>query len=262
MKYFIQRTYMKYINHFAENSSEYLKFRPTYPRELFDYLIKITKKHGTAWDCGTGNGQAAIELAKKFHHVIATDISQEQLDQAAKFKNIEYHAWPAEKTKIPNHSVDLITVAQALHWFDLKRFYREVVRVANTNAVIAAWCYSLGNITPEVDVIVKKLHFDILGNAYWPKERKYIDEKYETIPFPFEKKSTPQFYIEKSMSLGQFIGYLKTWSAIKEYEKRNNCDLIQLILADLKDAWGGNPETKHVMRWPIHLLVGTINKKT
>lgn len=249
---------MKYTNHFGNRSSDYLQFRPNYPDSLFVYLAGLAKSHDTAWDCGTGNGQAAIELSQYFTQVIATDINQAQLDIAPKIDNISYYHCPAEKTHIPNASIDLITVAQALHWFDFTHFFNEVRRVAKPEGIIAAWSYSLGTITPEIDNIIQKLYFEILGDEYWPKERRYVDKGYKTIPFPFSKIVPPEFQIVKEMDFAQLLGYLATWSAVKEYQKRNQINPLGLIISDLEKAWG-DPESTHFMTWPIHLLVGAVN---
>lgn len=251
---------MEYIDHFAKEPENYLKYRPEYPDLLFDYLSSLVASHDLAWDCGTGNGQAALALSTRFLKVIASDINQTQMNVAPKRNNIEYQNWHAEKTELLSQSVDLITVAQALHWFDLENFYQEVKRVAKSNGMIAAWCYSLGKITPEIDQFISKLYYDILGNTYWPKERIYIDEEYSTIPFPFSKLSTPSFSIKKEYNLTEVLGYLNTWSAVKEYQKRNQKNPIDFIQDDLAKTWG-HPEHRRVFTWPLHLLVGEIHKK-
>src|SRR3989338_2539931 len=169
---------MKYTNHFADKSGDYGKFRPTYPEALFHYLANLTTDHDLVWDCGTGTGQAAIALAHYFKHIIATDVNQAQLDAAPQKSNVHYQHCNAEQTPIATASVDLVTVAQALHWFDLPSFYTEVNRVLKPAGIIAAWCYSLGHLTPDIDRLIQKLYVDILGDTYWPKERRYIDEEY------------------------------------------------------------------------------------
>ncbi len=246
-----------HIQHFAKNSADYKQFRPDYPEALFTYLESLVPDKQLAWDCGTGNGQAAVALAKRFNQVIASDISQEQLNMAPKVPNINYHCWPAQKTTLPDHSVDLITIAQALHWFDLDNFYQEVNRVAKKDAVIAAWCYSLGNISSTIDPILRKLYVNILGAKYWPKERKYVEEEYCTILFPFTRISPPAFVIHKTLNYEQLLGYLGTWSAVKEYETQKQQNPIDRISGDLKAAWG-DPLSPKTMVWPIHLIVGKI----
>lgn len=249
---------MSYINHFNEDTGHYLQFRPDYPTNMYQFLVSLVDERHLAWDCGTGNGQAAFALAHYFQQVIATDINQKQLAVAPKKENIRYECWPAEKTQLENSSVDLITVAQALHWFHFESFYAEVRRVAKPNALLAAWCYALINVNTPIDAVIQKLYHEILGNHYWPRERDYIDEAYKTIPFPFAKLPTPHFQIEKRISFEQLLGYLNTWSAVKEYAKRNGKNPVSLIFTELKTAWG-NHEKKPVS-WPIHLLIGRINE--
>lgn len=243
---------MEYIEHFSEQSEDYLSYRPQYPKELFLYFQTQVSEHQVVWDCGTGNGQAAVELAKIFQKVIATDISQAQLQQAVKKENIVYQCSPAEKTNIASQSVDLVTVAQALHWFSFEPFYQEVRRVLKPNGWIAAWCYSLGQVTPEIDELTQKLYRQLP----WPSERHYIEEKYETIPFPFYKIKTPSFQIEKNINFEQFIGYLNTWSAVKEYMKHEENNPIDALVLELEKAWGGT-QVRRYMRWHLYLLMGT-----
>ncbi len=248
---------MTFIEHFSNSPDKYKQFRPNYPEELFTYLATLVPSSDLAWDCGTGNGQAAVSLSRRFKQVIASDISQEQLDVAPKKDNITYHCWPAEKTTIPDASVDLITIAQALHWFDFDVFYQEVKRVSKPGGVIAAWCYSLGTVSSTIDPIIRKLYQNILGNKYWPKERIYVMDEYTTIPFPFQRISPPAFIINKNLNYHQMIGYLNTWSAVKEYQKQKQQNPVDKIAGDLQAAWGDLDHPK-AMIWPIHLLVGRI----
>jgi ubiquinone/menaquinone biosynthesis C-methylase UbiE len=244
-----------YIAHFSEKSTNYLVFRPDYPSALFNYLSKLSENHDTAWDCGTGTGKAALALAQYFKRVIATDSNETQLTVAPKKQSIHYYHWPAERTEIAATSVDLITVAQALHWFNLEAFYQEVRRVLKPKGILAAWCYSLGRLTPEIDPYITKLYSDILADC-WPQERKWIDEHYQTIPFPFQKVKTPEFMIEKPLNFSQLCGYLQTWSAVKEYSARHQDNPVKFILNELKMHWG-DPTIQRIMRWPIHLLVSS-----
>lgn len=249
---------MEYIKHFSDRSEQYLSFRPTYPDDLFAYLALLTHKNARVWDCATGNGQAAIALARHFAQVIGTDINLQQLEVASIEDHVSYVCCTAEKPPFLDHTFDLITVAQALHWFDLDYFYEEVRRVAKPSGMIAAWCYSLGSINPSIDVWIRKLYTDILGDTYWPKERRYIDEAYQTIAFPFHPLKTPEFIIEKPLDFYALIGYLNTWSAVKEYEKRCHRNPIELIETELLASWG-EPKTILLMRWPVHLLLGQVN---
>lgn len=247
-----------YIKHFNQQSENYLLFRPTYPAALYDYLVSLVKEHQNVWDCGTGNGQAAVVLAHYFDQVIATDINHAQLEAAPKNKKIRYLCCPAESTPILDHSIDLITVAQALHWFNFDAFYDEVRRVGKSSAVIAAWCYSLGQFHSPLDEIISKLYRDILGDNYWPAERRYIDEEYRTIPFPFNKMTPPSLTIEKDLNFSEFIGYLNTWSAVKEYQLKNQVNPINFIFKALEATWG-KLEQRYTMHWPLHLLIGSIH---
>lgn len=249
---------MTYIEHFNTGSEKYFHFRPSYPDRLFDYLSTLVSEKARVWDCGTGNGQAALSLAKKFNRVIGTDIHLHQMEAAPREANVNYICCAAEKTPFLDKAIDLITVAQALHWFNLEKFYEEVRRVAKSSSVIAVWCYSLGTIDLDVDPFLSTLYTDILGDQYWPKERRYIDEHYRTIAFPFKQVSVPDFTIEKKFDFSSLIGYLNTWSAVKEYKNLQHTNPIAIIHDELLSAWG-NPKLQRVMRWRIHLLVGMID---
>ncbi len=249
---------MDYIKHFGEDSQAHLQFRPDYPDALYEYILSFVSERNLVWDCGTGNGQAAVKLANYFQEVIATDINATQLAAATQKKNIQYQAWPAEKTGIKNVSVDLVTIAQALHWFDFDAFYTEVKRVSKPDSIIAAWCYALIDVNPEVNISIRKLYNEILGNQYWPPARLHIDAGYQTIPFPFTKIKTPTFTIEKSIDIDQLFGYLNTWSAVKEYTQHNGKNPLSLIYPELKEAWGAS--TKKHVSWPIYLLAGRVHK--
>ena len=204
--------------------------RPDYPDASFDYLAEQVDSKASVWDCGTGTGQAAKSLAERFDTVIATDVNSGQLAVATPMNNIQYYCCPAEKTAIDAGSINLITVAQALHWFNFESFYAEVRRVSAPNALFFAWCYSLGSFNESaIDEIIQHLYYEILGTQYWPKERFYIDEEYKTIPFPFKRQNTPKFYIDKSFNLNQLMGYLSTWSAVKEYQTINKQNPLELM---------------------------------
>jgi SAM-dependent methyltransferase len=247
---------MTFKDHFSSRAGDYLQFRPTYSPSLFEYLASLAPHRETAWDVGCGNGQAAVELARYFARVIATDASAQQIDNARPDPRVEYRVAPAEDSGIPDGSVDLVTIAQALHWFGFDRFYREVRRVARPGAVIAAIAYGLMGITPEVDPIVEQFYVDILG-SFWPPERRFIDEGYRTIPFPFAEIVPPPLAIEKDWTFEHLTGYLETWSAVKVYRKEKGKDPLDLVLDDLRRAWGETEAVRRVV-WPLHLRVGRI----
>ncbi len=242
-------------DNFSKQSSLYAKYRPDYPAELFEYIISFVKSRNVAWDCGTGNGQSAVQLSKYFKKIIATDISEKQLQSAEKAENIFYSVQPAEQTNIENNSVDLITVAQAIHWFDFDKFYTEVKRVAAQNAFIAVWCYDLLKINKEVDEVINHYHFNTL-EQYWDPERKYVDEVYRNIPFPFKKISTPSFIIEKYWTIEDLEGYLNTWSALQKYIAVNNHNPVPAVIEKIKPYWGNELQQKII--FPIHLLLAEI----
>lgn len=239
-------------DNFSSKSSSYARFRPNYPKEVFEFL-KGLQNSGTAWDCGTGNGQFAGEVSKYFDNVHATDISAQQLEYAVKRENIEYSIQPAEKTDFPDNYFDLITVAQAIHWFNFKAFYKEVNRVLKPNGILAVIGYSLLKSNPESDGVIFKLYNDIIG-PYWDEERRYLDEQYKTIPFPFQKIETPQFEQTYQWTIDHLIGYLKTWSAVKHYEKAKGQNPVDLIKNELEAAFGS--ENKVI--FPILFRIGKL----
>lgn len=247
-----------HIDHFNQQTDQYLLCRPDYPKELFDYLGTLVQPTATVWDCGTGNGQAAKDLALRFSRVIATDISPKQLEVAIKRDNINYICTPAEHTPIQAKTIGLVTVAQALHWFKFPAFYHEVERVSEDEGYIAAWCYSLGAFHTDLDEVIKKLYYEILGNEFWPKERFHVDEQYQNIPFPFVKINTPQFSINKLMSFSDLIGYLATWSAVKEYQLHRRQNPIELVYSELQSQWG-DLNKKQMLQWPLHCLLGRVH---
>ena len=224
-------------DNFSSKSSSYAKYRPTYPQVLYQFLKEKLDKTEKAWDCGTGNGQVAGELANFFEEVQATDISQQQLDNAIRQPNIHYSVQTAEKTNFPDNSFDLITVAQAIHWFNCEAFYKEVARVLKPDGIIAVIGYSLFKSNPETDEVIHKFYRDIIG-PFWDEERQYLDEKYKTIPFPFKELESPVFEQEYDWRFTHLIGYLKTWSAVKHYEKANGENPVDLIEDELKATFG------------------------
>jgi ubiquinone/menaquinone biosynthesis C-methylase UbiE len=227
--------------------------------------VELVQYRNLAWDCATGNGQVAVFLSEYFEQVIASDASKEQIENAQPRNNIRYEVFPAERTTLANNSVDLITIAQALHWFDLDEFYKEAKRVLKKNdngrgsgggGVIAAWAYGLHSISPEIDNITHLLYEDILG-SYWPKERKIVENKYQDVPFPFQKIDTPVFQIELDWTLSELVGYLYTWSSVQKFIEKNNSDPVKQIYDDLAAAWGGkNTWHKRRVVWPIYMRVG------
>jgi hypothetical protein len=241
---------------FSSHAANYAKYRPKYPAELFDILAAPCLSRDLAWDCGTGNGQAAVELAARFKRVIATDPSEKQIALAPKNPNIEYQVAPAEKTAIATESVDLVTVAQALHWFKITSFTKEVLRVAKPKARLAVWCYSLANVSGSVDAVTKELYEGILG-TYWEPERKLVDAGYEGVILPITNESRPKLEMRVEMDLEAWLAYLRTWSALQKYQNLNSRDPLELILKDFEKAWG-DPLSVRPIVFPLFVRTGEI----
>lgn len=240
-------------DNFSTQAAEYAIYRPTYPKALYEYLFSLIENKITAWDCATGNGQVARELALHFDSVYATDISENQINQALKLPNIVYKVESSDHADVADKNFDLITVAQAIHWFNFEAFYAQVNRTLKPNGVLAVIGYGLMFIDKKVDKAVHKLYEDILGK-YWDPERRYIEAGYRTIPFPFDEIVTPQFEMKTTWNFNQLIGYLNTWSALQHYKKANDRNPLEYMFTELKEAWGSDVEKD--VHFPILLRVG------
>jgi SAM-dependent methyltransferase len=241
-------------DHFSAHAQNYARFRPTYPTELFAWLASQSPGHRLAWDCGTGNGQAALGLADHFVHVHATDLSPQQLAQAPTRENIRYQPGSAESSGLADHSVDLVTVAQALHWFDHEHFYPEVRRVLRPGGVFAAWTYRLLDAEPAINAIVAQFHSQTVG-PWWPPERRWVDSGYLDLPFPFDEVNVPEFFMERHWTLAQMLDYLRTWSATQRYIKERGSDPTQALSKELLPVWG-DPDRAKTISWPLALRCG------
>ncbi len=203
-----------------------------------------------AWDCGTGSGQAAAGLAHHFDEVVASDVSERQIAHAPRTERVRYLVCRSEASPFPDGRIDLITVAQALHWFDFEPFFTEVQRVARTQGVLGFWSYGLLKIAPGVDAVLGRLYGDVLGE-YWLPERKHVEEAYANIPVPFERLEVMQLEMRMEWSLEDLLGYLYTWSAGRIYVQRHGEDPISLVEAELRAAWGDAERLMVV--WPVTL---------
>lgn len=240
-------------DNFSGHSADYAKYRPTYPQEIYNYLYSLLNIKENAWDCATGNGQIAVELAKVFKHVWATDLSENQLQEAVKWENITYETRTAEETvKFQNH-FDLITVAQAVHWFDFEKFYVNVNKSLKKNGVLALIGYSVLTTEGTLNEIIQQFYNDIIGR-YWDAERDHLDNHYRSIPFPFREEVVPTFKMEVQWTQEQFLNYLNTWSAVKHYERENHKNPLKLIKNEVKLYWG--KEEKRLFEFPLLLRVG------
>lgn len=223
-------------DNFSIQSDDYARYRPTYPKELYDFLIPQVSDRIVAWDCGTGNGQVAQKLSNFFEKVYATDISARQITNAMKKPNIEYRIESAGKSSFLDNQFDLITVAQAIHWFDLEKFYSEVQRTLKSNGIIAVIGYTLVRFNHEIDGILDQFYNDILGD-YWDDARILVEEHYRTLPFPFKEIQTIDLKYTKKWSLHELLGYLSTWSALQNYLNKNKKNPLGDVEKKLKKYW-------------------------
>lgn len=247
----------QFKDHFSTQSDHYQRYRPTYPEVLFDYLASISPARELAWDCATGTGQAARELARLFNNVVASDASAQQIAQTESDERIDYRVMPAEQPTLAGQSMDLITVAQALHWFDQARFYTSAWEVLKPDGVLAVWSYSLLSVNPNIDRVVKHFYHDIVG-PYWPPERALIEQGYPPLPKLFHNIETPEFAMQSQWSVADLLGYLGTWSASRYYQAEQHTDPLDLIREELLQAWGDG-DTIRLIHWPLRIQVG---KKT
>ncbi len=242
-------------DHFSSHAANYARYRPTYPAQLFDWIAASAPGRGTAWDCGCGNGQATLPLAERFERVIATDPSAEQIAQAPADPRISWRVASAEASGLDAESIDVVTVAQALHWFDLPRFWREVHRVVRPGGLIVVWSYGVAFFDDaEATRLLRHFHDDVMG-SYWPIERGHVEAGYQSLDFPFERVTPPAIGLDASWTLEQLAGYLQTWSATRRYVAANGNDPVPAFAEQLRRWWGGGERTVH---WPLTILAGRV----
>jgi len=244
---------VSFKDHFSKQAAGYAKFRPRYPEKLFEYLGSIAPSRQLAWDCGTGNGQAAIGLASVFDRVIATDASEKQIANAQSHEKIEYRVAPAENSGIGSETIDLTMVAQALHWFDLDRFYPEARRVLKADGVIAASAYNLLHIEKSIDEVVNRYYHQVVG-PFWPPERRLV-EQFADLSFPFREIEAPKFEMTAHWDLDHLLGYLRTWSSTQRFIGARGIDPLEQITDDLCSAWGKAGQNRSIT-WPLVIRIG------
>lgn len=239
---------------FDQHAATYAQYRPGYPAELFAFIVSQAPDKQLAWDCGTGSGQAAVALAEFFHHVVATDASAAQLEHAQRLSNIEYRCNSAEEVELADRSIDLVTVANAVHWFDINKFFFEVQRVLKPGGVIAVWCYS-GEETADraVDQAIKELRSLVL--PYWAAPIAMVQQHYNTLQFPFEEIESPQFSLSVTWNIRQFIGYVSTWSVREAYRKVHGTDPIEEWASQHKSTFA-DKDKQYEFHFPLHLRLG------
>jgi len=223
---------------------------------MFKYLSSQCRHLERAWDCATGNGQAALGLAQYFKHVVASDASHKQILNAVHHDKIRYLIAQAESVPLRAHSLDLVMVAQALHWLDFPKFYPEVRRLLKPRGIIAASCYNWTHITTDIDATMTFFQNEVVG-PYWTLERLHVDNRYRTIPFPFDEISPSPFMMEQFWDMDRLIGYLETWSATQQYKNSTGKNPLDVIREDLTRAWQTAAEKKRIL-WNIHLRVGKV----
>ena len=247
----------RFSDHYSANAAGYASYRPRYPRRLFEWLASVAPDRRIAWDCGTGSGQAASGLAEQFEQVIATDPSTKQLAHAVRHPAVAYAAMPAECSALASDSTSVVTVAQALHWFDQPRFYAEVQRVLVTGGVLAVWSYGLLTLHDSaLDAILHRFHGETVG-PYWPPERRLVDEGYRSLVLPFSPVATPAIAMDAEWTLEQLIGYLSTWSAVQRARAATGTDPLPEVVGELRARWGPE-EARRRVEWPFVLRVARI----
>lgn len=245
-----------FSDYFSQTAARYVTYRPSYPPSLFQWLAHHAPSRQRAWDCGTGSGQAAVGLAEHFDEVIATDPSHAQLVHAHRVGRVRYAAMTAEQSGLKKASVQIITVAQALHWFELAGFYAEVERVLAPGGMLAVWTYGLISVDPAIDARVNFFYKEDLA-GFWPAERALVETGYGTLFFPFRELEAPRFRMEAEWTLEQLAGYLETWSAVTRYRRAKGKSPVSEFIDSIRPHWGSPQEVKRVS-WPLDLRAGTI----
>ncbi len=243
---------------FSTQSGAYAQFRPHYPKILFDDILKHVPyiSRQAAWDCATGNGQAAKVLANYFKKVYATDISQKQLGNAFISDNIIYSIGKAEDSVFDPNMFDLITVAQAIHWFDFENFYAEAKRVAKPNAIVAIWGYGTLSLDYQPLNTLFWHFYNHTIATYWDTERRHIDAHYKTVPFPFRIIETPQYEMVFKWNRVDFEGYLNTWSSVQNFQNKEGYNPVTNLMHDIRKYWKDG--IKHTVRFPIFMTIGRV----
>lgn len=236
-------------DHFSGHAADYARYRPGYPPALFDWLAARAPSRRLALDCGTGSGQAAGALARRFEHVIATDASAEQIANAERFANVEYRVARAEAVVADNGAVDLVTVAQALHWFDVEAFYATAEAALAPGGVLAVWTYELMQVNREIDALIDDVYRGEL-DVFWPPERALVETGYRGILPRWPRIATPAFTVRMDWTVDDALGYLSSWSAVQRYRRALGRDPLAALAGPLRAAWGSR---RRGVLWPVVL---------
>jgi len=251
----------QFKDYFSKQADDYAKYRPHYPEALFEYLATQVRDCQAAWDCATGNGQVALALTPHFQQIYATDASEKQISHAFHHDKIKYYVAVAEQVPLENHSIDLITVAAAVHWFmNIEQFYREVKRVSKPGAIIALWCYLYCHFLPEEEHLnqICSNFLTTVVDQLRDQKIELILQKYQTIDFPFSELKTPTFTMEARWNMEEFMGYLHTLYTIKKLIAVQSHEPILEFSNRLVKAWG-DPGRKILVQWPLHVRIGRID---
>jgi SAM-dependent methyltransferase len=253
-----ERAMTQFKDHFSGHAADYAAARPRYPEGLFDWLAGRCRRHGLAWDAGCGNGQASIALAAHFDQVVGTDPSAAQIAAAPAHPRVQWRVEPAESPSLGAASADLVTVAQALHWFDLAAFHAAVRRVAASGAVVAAWCYGLSSVDAEVDAVFDQLYHGVLA-AWWPPERAHIESGYRDLawPWPALEPPPPALAMTVEWTCAGYLAYLRSWSASARHRAATGIDAVAQLAPAFAQAWG-DPDAVRTVRWPLTVLAARI----
>ena len=245
---------MRFADHFSNQAADYARHRPRYPAALFEWLSSLPDRRDRALDVACGSGQAAVSLCQDFPHVIGCEPSFAQLQHAETHPVLDYVCSTAEQLPFADQQFDLITVAQAVHWFDHTRFNREAERLLKPGGLLAVWGYGLFSIEPAIDQLIEHYYSETIG-SYWPPERHWIEKGYAGLPFPFAALDSPEFHIQVQWDLSQVIRYLFTWSATQHYLAEHEDDPLSDLEIRLAEHWR-EPSQPKTIHWPIHLLAG------
>lgn len=241
---------------FSVQAGFYKKYRPIYPSKLYEFIFQHLDRYQHAWDCGTGSGQVAGYLADHFEKVFASDISRDQLNHAIQKENIRYINKPGEDSGYPAGFFDLIAVAQAVHWFDFDRFYKEVERTGRHHALIAVFGYGRIQTSGNLQPYVEKL-YDKVFSEYYSSNRRYIEEHYRNIPFPFKEIPTPLFEYHTRLTIDELEGYFNTWSATQKYKAEYGENPVNPVIHQIRNK--SNIDSKLHVWFPMFLRLGYVH---
>jgi SAM-dependent methyltransferase len=246
---------VSFHDYFSDHAKLYASARPSYPEELFRFVASIAHDRERAWDCATGNGQAAVGLARYFAEVEATDASDDQIANAVAGPNITYAVRSAEESGFPPRYFDAVCVASAIHWFDYERFYPEVKRVLRSRGVVVAWGYDHLSVSTEFDAEFDRRVERVIA-PYWPPRKKLLHDGYRDVPFPFERIEPPPIEMREDWTFGQLMAFVRSWSGVQRCIAAQGEEFLTAAVVALKSAWG-DPTDVRRCKMDLYILAGT-----